>query len=155
MKNRSITVVLVLLLFLFYFGCENPSSSDSSAAVDGTFTATATGLTTDLDGSLGFAIVPVGAELEEANVIAIAWSEDGQSAGTDSAIAIKHPDGNGATWTGTGGTQYDVYIFLDKDDSSSPSLGDPHYDTWPVRYTQNGNKTVSTTYSDDYPNVLD
>jgi hypothetical protein len=146
MKNRSLAVFLVVVASMLHFAsCENPSSSDSgsggSSGADGTFTVTATGLDETRDGKLAFGIALAGAEAITANMLALASADLSEVEGTDTCIA-EHPE-TPETWIGTGGTTYDVYIFLDLDDSNDPSEGDELYSEWPLQYTQNGDKTVT------------
>jgi hypothetical protein len=147
MKKRSVAVVLLVVAsMLFFAGCENPSSSSSSSGgssgEDGTLTVTATGLDGASDGKLAFGVSLAGAEAITANMLALASPVDlSDVAGTDTRFA--EPRDSNETWIGTGGTTYDVYIFVDLDDSNDPSDGDLLWSEWPLQYTQDGDKTIT------------
>lgn len=157
MKKRSVVVGLAVISVLFFAGCENPSSSSSSSSGgssgdDGTFTVTVSGLDASLSDTLVFAIVPAGATVTESNLVAMCWLDHNEPAGTDTCVAI--PPEGGEDWVGTGGTTYDAYIFLDVDDDvgEGPVAGDYKYKDWPLRYTQDGNREIATTF-DDYTQI--
>ena len=60
-----------------------------------------------------------------------------------------------ASWTGDAEGDYDVYIFIDTDDSGSdgPTNGDLSYTVSPIAYWQYGDKLMPTQY-EDYDTLL-
>jgi hypothetical protein len=78
----------------------------------------------------------------------------GVTSGGAASAELRVPDSSdnptSTTWIATGGTTYDLYIYLDMDGDRIPSTGDYYHETFmpSVRFTVDGNMTVVTDLSE-------
>lgn len=156
MKHRRwmdllIAIVLVVGLCLIVAACDEAGAGGDS----GTLHVTVTGGDTT-DDVMFFGVVPAGTEVSDATVVAFCedqtFAADGATTTTDSVIAISDEDTDPDTiWYGTGGTTYDVYVFVDLGanggSNNGPNTGDKIYTT---QYTQDGNAAISAVYPGEF-----
>lgn len=156
MKHRRfMSVVRVLLtaaaVCLLIVACDEAGAGGDS----GTLQVTVTGGDTT-DDVMFFGVVPAGTEVSDSTVVAFCedqtFAVDGSTTSTGSVIAISDEDTDPDTiWYGTGGTTYDVYVFVDLGanggSNNGPNTGDKIYST---QYTQDGNATISAVYPGDF-----
>lgn len=110
---------------------------------DGTLTVSVSGADDHEGKNLDIAVV-------ESGGVPSSPLAEGSSVISGGSATVTAQDGGG-DWTGTGGTEYDVYIVIDVDNSGgAPNSGDYQIDPWPVTYDQDGDKVMNTVYSDDY-----
>jgi hypothetical protein len=151
-KSYLYIFIILLVSILIFTGCEE--SSESSGFSDGTLTAT---LTSGPVGEYLCAYVyPENSDPYVAtNLVAV---KVGLIPGSgDLSLVLENDDGNwepdGTTWTGSGGTTYDVYIYTDPDtdgdNNPETGPGSPKKTVpWPIKITIDGDMAINTDYAD-------
>jgi len=143
---RILFITFAAFAVLAVTGCDDGGNDGGDVPADGTLTIEYTG-----DGSAnGLPIVAavIGEGNDPMQSQPLGFGGDLIDSGNASFTLTTSDES--ASWSGTGGTTYDVYIFIDSDGDDEPSTGDLLYKTFDpsVQYTQDGNEVVSVNYSD-------
>jgi hypothetical protein len=148
-------VIADLIFTALLAACPSPADPASATPSNGTLTFTITGETA-YNGKLiaGF-VVPHGtAPLLASPYNFVAYHGlDGVTpsiitSGTASMTFKAMPIvSNAASWTGTGGSSYDVYVLIDMT-NNGPSTDDHVSTPWPIVVAIDGNTTISKTAAD-------
>ena len=148
-----LSVSLIIAGVMLLGSCDNLVGADNGEHgddyEDGTFTVSLSGAEEKNGSGFAAVILPEGGGHPEHDMIA-AGHVVITSDGTAEVIAMgedKEP------WTGTGGTTYEV-IMLIQEEGGEPQPGDQFYREFPYTYTQDGDLSLSLTYSDDFGGAL-
>ena len=130
------------ITMLVFSGCENLFGEDEDEE-NGTLTVTVTDIIPNSDYGVA-GVFPAGANAETTTPIAAGY---GALSSSSITVTARMVDSSGnltsTTWTGSGGTSYDLYIFTKDSEPSNaatvkPESGDDTYTTFPITYTQDG-----------------
>jgi hypothetical protein len=140
------------ITLLVFSGCENLFGEDEDEE-DGALTVTVTDIVTSSDYGVA-GVFPAGADAETTTPIAAGYKALSSSSVTVTARLVDS-SGNltSTTWTGSGGTSYDLYVFTKNSEPSNagtvkPESGDDTYTTFPITYKQDGDVNLVLSGND-------
>lgn len=156
-----IVIVAALVIVIVFSGCDDLLGNDDDDEKDGNLTVSVSGFNEscandDKPYFLGF-VLPAGSDPNTTEPIAIAWEENIGSTGSGIAEIAGDDGPTGVQWTGAGGATYDVYptVYCATDLTNlGDSLDSPAWVykaadySQPITYTQDGNITIETAFSD-------
>jgi hypothetical protein len=138
--RAGVSLLGVVLIVAVVSGCPTSAVGGSDES-EGGLTVTLSGATTVPDGSE--LVIEVLTQPSDWHDQAPEATGRGTVSGGIASVEAELP-GTDTAWIGTGGTTYDVYVYIDENDNSRLDPGEWKYADNPITYTQDGDHVVPT-----------